>query len=125
MIYGIGIDLVKIERLREVVGKWGERFLSKVYTCEEISYCFKKRQPYLSLAVRFAAKEAFIKALGSAITVSMREIEIFNSETGKPALKVTERIEKFFQEKFINAIHVSLSHEHEYGVAFVVLEQQK
>ena len=53
----------------------------------------------------------------------MREIEIVNSEAGKPALKVTERIETFFKEKFIRAIHVSLSHEHDYGVAFVVLEQ--
>ncbi len=66
MIYGVGIDLVKIDRMKEVVEKWGQRFLERVFTAGEISYCYEKKNPYLSLSVRFAAKEALIKAIGSA-----------------------------------------------------------
>jgi holo-[acyl-carrier protein] synthase len=123
MIYGVGIDLVKIERIKNVVEKWGKRFLDRVFTEEEISYCYEKKEPYLSLAVRFAAKEALVKAIGSAIPVSLTDIEVINMDTGKPFLKVNGRLEEFFKEKLIRKVHLSLSHEHEYGVACVVLEQ--
>ena len=123
MIYGIGIDIVKINRVRDVVEKWGQRFLERVFTESEISYCYGKKEPYPSLAVRFAAKEALIKALGSAVSVSLTDIEVVNVEIGKPFLKVNGRLEDFFKEKLIKRVHLSLSHEHEYGVACVVLEQ--
>jgi holo-[acyl-carrier protein] synthase len=123
MIYGVGIDLVKIERMKDVVEKWGKRFLERVFTEVEISYCYEKKEPYLSLAVRFAAKEALVKAIGSAIPVSLTDIEVINVDTGKPFLKVNGKLEDFFKEKLIKKSHLSLSHEHEYGVACVVLEQ--
>ena len=65
MVYGIGIDIVRTKCTKKGIEKWGKRFLERVYTENEISYCYKKPSPYLSLAVRFAAKEAFIKAMGS------------------------------------------------------------
>jgi holo-[acyl-carrier protein] synthase len=123
MIYGVGIDLVKIERVKNVIEKWGKRFLERVFTEVEISYCYEKKEPYLSLAVRFAAKEALVKAIGSAIPVSLTDIEVINVDTGKPFLKINGRLEDFFKEKLIKKAHLSLSHEHEYGVACVVLEQ--
>lgn len=123
MIYGVGIDLVKIDRMKEVVEKWGQRFLERVFTAGEISYCYEKKNPYLSLSVRFAAKEALIKAIGSAGSVSLTDIEVINVDTGKPFLKINGRIKDFFKEKSISKAHLSLSHEHEYGVACVVLEQ--
>jgi holo-[acyl-carrier-protein] synthase len=123
MIYGVGIDLVKIERMKEVVEKWGQRFLERVFTEDEISYCYEKKNPYLSLSVRFAAKEALIKAIGSAGPVSLTDIEVINVDTGKPFLKINGRLEVFIKEKSIRRAHLSLSHEHEYGVACVVLEQ--
>src|SRR4030042_6410925 len=122
MIYGVGIDLVKIERMRQVVEKWGRRFLDRVFTEGEISYCYEKKEPYLSLAVRFAAKEALVKAIGSASPVSLTDIEIVNVDTGKPFIKVNGKLEDFFNDKRIKRAHLSLSHEHEYGVACVVLE---
>ena len=122
MIYGVGIDIVKIERMRDVVEKWGRRFLERVFTEGEISYCYGKREPYLSFAVRFAAKEALIKAIGSAVLVSLTDVEVVNVETGKPLIKMTGKLEGFFKEKFIRKAHLSLSHEHEYGVACVILE---
>ena len=123
MIYGIGIDIVKIERMEKVVKKWGEKFLTRVFTEGEISYCYKKKIPYLSLSVRFAAKEAFIKAIGSGIPLSFSDIEVLNTDRGKPFLKVSGKLEDFFEINQIKKVHLSLSHEHEYGVAVVVLEQ--
>jgi holo-[acyl-carrier protein] synthase len=123
MIYGIGIDIVKIERMREVIEKWGDKFLERVFTENEIVYCYKKRTPYLSLSVRFAAKEAFIKAIGSEIPVSLTAIEVINTSTGKPVLMINDKLQDFFTSKQIKTTHLSLSHEHDYGVACVILEQ--
>jgi len=123
MIYGIGIDVVKIDRIKTVVEKWGQRFLKRVFTDREIIYCYGKRIPYLSLAVRFAAKEALIKAIASEVPVILTDIEVMNIGTGKPVLHFSEKLEIYFQQKNIKAAHLSLSHEHEYGVACVVLEQ--
>jgi holo-[acyl-carrier protein] synthase len=123
MIYGIGIDIVKIDRMKEVVEKWGDKFLGRVFTDIEISYCYTKKNPYLSLAVRFAAKEALIKAIGAGVPVSLTDIEVINIDSGKPCLKINSRLEEFFQNNLIKKAHLSLSHEHEYGVACVVLEQ--
>ena len=125
MIYGVGIDLVKIERMKDVIEKWGKRFLEKVFTKNEISYCYEKKNPYLSLAARFAAKEALVKAIGSAVPVSLADIEVINIDTGKPFLKVNGRLEHFFKENSIKRAHLSLSHEHEYSIACVVLESSE
>jgi holo-[acyl-carrier protein] synthase len=123
MIYGIGIDIIRTDRMKEVVEKWGQKFLKRVFTENEISYCYQKRTPYLSLAVRFAAKEAFIKAIGSRIPVSLNDIEVVNSDSGKPFLCLSSRLEDFTRINFIKKAHLSISHEHEYGVACVILEQ--
>lgn len=123
MIYGIGIDIVRIERMKQVVEKWGQRFLKRVFTTEELSYCLQKSNPYLSLAVRFAAKEAMIKAIGSVIPVAFIDIEVMRINTGKPVFNISGNLETFFQKNHIKSAHLSLSHEHDYGVACVVLEQ--
>jgi holo-[acyl-carrier protein] synthase len=122
MIYGIGIDLIKIERMKSVSDKWGRRFLEKVFTDKEIAYCFDRKEPHLSLAVRFAAKEALIKAIGSESFVPLTDIEILNFENGKPEIQAKGKLKDFFNNKAIKACHVSLSHEKEFGIACVVLE---
>lgn len=122
MIYGIGIDIVKIERMKEAHEKWGLRFFEKFLTEQEVSYCFEKKDPYLSASVRFAAKEALVKAIGSEIFVNLKDVEIVSSESGRPWIKVHGELQRFFAEKGINRCHLSLSHEKEFGVACVVLE---
>lgn len=122
MIYGIGIDIVRIERLRKAVERWGSKFLERIFTRNEIDYCYEKKEPYLSLSVRFAAKEALIKAIGSEIPVSFTDIEVLNYGSGRPFLKINGALESYFNEKAIKCTHLSLSHEREYGVACVVLE---
>jgi holo-[acyl-carrier protein] synthase len=122
MIYGIGVDIVKIERIKNAGDKWGRKFFDKILTDDEISYCYKKQDPNPSLAVRFAAKEALIKAIGSEIPVNMKEVEVVHKEKGKPSLEVKGKVRSFFQNKEIKSCHLSLSHEKEFGVAFVILE---
>jgi holo-[acyl-carrier protein] synthase len=123
VIYGIGIDVVHIERMRTVTERWGQRFLKRVFTDQEISYCYRKTNPYPSLAVRFAAKEAFIKAIGAEIPVSFTDIEVVHTITGKPAFNLHEKIIIHLRKKKILSAHLSVSHDHEYGVASVVLEE--
>jgi len=123
MIYGIGIDLIKISRMRDAHEKWGSKFIDKIFTENEIAYCFDRKEPYLSLAVRFAAKEALIKAIGSEVFVPLTDIEIINFENGKPLIQAKGKLEEFFKEKSIKHCHLSLSHEKEFGIASVVLEK--
>jgi len=74
MIYGIGTDIVEIKRVRDAVERWGKRFLKKIFTENEISYCYKKKDPFLHLAVRFAEKEALIKAIGARGVIPLPKI---------------------------------------------------
>lgn len=122
MIKGVGVDLVSIERLTEAVKRWDARFLERVYTERERKYCFGKRNPYLSLAVRFAAKEALIKAVGREFPVSFRDVEITNNPSGRPFINARGALKDNFDRNGIHSAHLSLSHEREYGVACVVLE---
>lgn len=125
MIYGIGIDIVKIDRMKAAVEKWGDKFLNRIFTETEIDYCYKKKNPYPSLSVRFAAKEALIKAIASEVPVSMTEIQVKSHGNGRPFIEVSGRLKKFFGDKHIKYAHVSLSHEKDYGVASVVLEGEE
>jgi holo-[acyl-carrier protein] synthase len=123
MIYGIGIDLVKISRLKSAIEKWGKSFLKRIFTEDEIAYCYERKEPYPSLAVRFAAKEAFVKAIGSEIHIPLTDIEIINDKSGRPSIKIKGKLKQFFKKKSIRHCHLSLSHEKEYGIAYVVLEK--
>ncbi|MEW6738781.1 MAG: holo-ACP synthase [Nitrospirota bacterium] len=133
MIYGIGTDIVEIKRVRDAVEKWGERFLKKIFTESEISYCYKKKDPFPHLAVRFAAKEAVIKALSNSEHkaqskehglkfANLKNIEILNQPTGKPFINLLGNLKTYFQDKFI--IHLTLTHERSYAIATVVLERK-
>lgn len=117
MIKGIGIDIIEISRVKEAVVKYSDKFLSKVYSPSEIIYCKRLNQyRYPELAVRFAAKEAYAKALGTGIGkgVSWTEVEVVNDELGKPYLAVSGKI--------LDNVHVSLSHSRDSAVAQVVIE---
>ena len=114
-----GVDIIEIDRVRRVLERYGERFLSRVFTPGEIAYC-RGRAP--NLAVRFAAKEATMKALGTGIQgVGWKDIEVVRSESGAPAIKLHQRGEIRAQRLAVQEISVSLSHSREYAVAFVVV----
>ncbi len=122
-IHGIGVDIVRISRIKEAVQRWGDKFLERVFTEQERKYCFKKVNPYPSLAARFAAKEAFIKAISTTEVISLREIEIVNDSSGAPVLRLHGKAERMLGMISANRkIHLSLSHDGDYAVAFVVIE---
>jgi holo-[acyl-carrier protein] synthase len=124
MIYGIGVDIIKIERFKKALERWGDRLCQRVFTQQELSACQNKAQPEKHLALRFAAKEAFLKALGRGMFqgVAWNDIEITNDALGRPHMKVRGAAERLCGEKGIKEIFVSISHEAEYGVAQVLLE---
>ena len=125
MIYGIGVDLVRISRMSRVVERWGDRFIRRVFTPHEIETCLKRAFPPSAFALRFAAKEAFTKAIGLGITRGMvwQDIEVFNDPRGKPGLKVHRKSARICEERSITGIHLSLTDEKQYAIAMVVLEK--
>lgn len=124
MIMGVGVDIVRVKRLKSAVDRWGRRFLERVFTGAEIAACYEKAEPFRSLAVRFAAKEALIKASGLS-GISFREIEIANLAGGAPVIKKQGRLALALAESGIENLHLSLSHEEEYGIAMVVAEGEE
>jgi holo-[acyl-carrier protein] synthase len=125
MIHGIGVDLVQIPRMNQVLQKWGDRFMKRVFTPGEIGLCLKRAFPPSAFALRFAAKEAFTKAMGLGMTNGMiwRDIEVFHDPKGKPGLKVHGKSARACEKEGIANIHLSLSDEKEYAIAMVVLEK--
>jgi len=124
MIYGVGIDLVNIQRLETVLQRWGDRFVRRVFTEQEAAFCFKRAYPASPLALRFAAKEAFSKAIGLGMRkgIRWRDIEVFHYPGGRPGLRLQGRSSEICREKQIIRFHLSLSDEGRYGMALVVLE---
>ncbi|MGQ9693143.1 MAG: holo-ACP synthase [Thermodesulfobacteriota bacterium] len=125
MIYGVGIDIVQIRRIEEALRRWGERFQNKVFTSGEVIYCQQKRNAAANYAARFAAKEAFVKALGVGMRrgIRWREIEVARGPLGKPLLKISGRAQELCQKEGIKAIFVSLTHDQDYSSALVILEK--
>ena len=125
MIYGVGIDLVNIPRMDAMLKRWGERFVRRVFTQSETETCFKKAHPASSFALRFAAKEAFSKAVGLGMRkgIRWRDIEVFHLPGGRPSLRLEGRSLEICREKGITRLHLSLSDEGQYGAAVVILEE--
>jgi holo-[acyl-carrier protein] synthase len=125
VIYGIGVDLVHIPRMRGVLEKWGDRFVNRVFTPGETAVCLSRAFPASSFALRFAAKEAFTKAMGLGLTGGMmwRDIEVIHDAKGKPGLKIHGKSFRACEERDIGNMHLSLSDEKEYAIAMVVLEK--
>lgn len=125
MIYGIGHDLLECERIKNSLDKLGERFKNKIYTEIEIAYCDQfKLNAYLHYAARFAAKEAFSKAIGTGFSQGfvMREVGVVNKKSGKPEVI----LEGTMKERWGHLqSHLTMSHTENNAVAFVVLESIK
>jgi len=117
-----GVDIIEIGRVGRVLERYGQRFLNRVYTPEEIAYC-RGRAP--NLAARFAAKEATMKALGTGVRgVSWKDIEVVRHESGAPAIRLHGRAKQRAQRLGLQEIALSLSHSREYAVASVVMQHQ-
>jgi len=125
MIISIGIDIIEVYRIRETISRT-PRFVERVFTDGEREYCDAKGAAAAqSYAARFAAKEAFLKALktGWRGKITWHEIEIISNETGVPSLDVKGETRRILETLGANEIHISLSHTTEHAVAQVILEK--
>jgi holo-[acyl-carrier protein] synthase len=124
MIFGTGVDIVDISRFERFLREGNDALFQRLFTPGEIDYCAPKKLSAQHYALRFAAKEAFVKALGTGLRDGMawREIEVVNDSSGKPELRLTGRAAELFREKGLARSFLSLSHDAHVAVAFVVLE---
>ncbi len=111
-----GVDIIEIERIRQAIARWGNRFLHRVYTESELKRYGNKPS---SLATRFAGKEAVMKLLGTGLRgAGWREIETLSHPGGKPQLKLYGRAKTRARRLRLKGIAISLSHSREYAIAF-------
>ncbi|OPZ15446.1 MAG: Holo-(acyl-carrier-protein) synthase [candidate division BRC1 bacterium ADurb.BinA364] len=124
MIVGIGVDLIEVERVEKVLEKHSGRFAARVYTEIEQAYCSGKARPSLHYAARFAAKEAFLKAIGTGLTqgVSWREIGVVHLPSGQPMLQLEGRALELMSARGGERALVSLSHSKGHACAVVLIE---
>jgi len=117
-MHRIGVDIVEITRLEKAAARWGEDFLRRVYTDSELKLY---RQKLPSLAARFAAKEAVIKALGRpGPGASLKDIEILSGPGGQPVVNLYGKAQQQAQIMGLSRLAVTLSHSKEYAVAFAI-----
>lgn len=124
MVFGIGIDLIEVERIKKQLTS-NPRFAKRIFTQREIDYCEGKKNQAQNYAARFAAKEAFFKALGTGWRdgLGFSQVEIINNELGKPEIILNGKAQQLAKDKGITNMQVSLSHIKNLASAIVVLEK--
>jgi holo-[acyl-carrier protein] synthase len=124
LIFGTGIDIIEIERVENQISK-SAGFKETIFTGGEIEYCESKKNKAQHYAARFAAKEAFFKAIGTGWRDGMAfiEIEIFNNDLGRPEVFLKGKTKETSAKLGINHIHVSLSHIKNLVTAIIILEK--
>lgn len=121
-VFGVGIDLVSVPRLRMAMERHPDGFCRRIFTAGECAFCDGLPDRFLSYAGRFAAKEAFAKALGTGLrgAIGWREIEILDNERSRPGIRVTGRAAAILGNR---RVHLSITHLAEYAAAVVVIEE--
>ena len=125
MIFGTGLDIIEIDRIKKSLEKYSPRFENKIFTNREINYCQSQSDPGKHFAARFAVKEAVSKSLGTGIThdVGFKDIEVVNQISGKPIVKMGGRGKILFNKLNLKFIHISISHDRHYAIAHAIAEQ--
>ena len=127
MIFGVGTDVVEIDRIEKSLKRFGERFAQRILCDSELKRFRAHRQPAAFLAKRFAAKEAFAKAFGTGIKApaNWHGVWVTNQPSGKPELQFSEPLLKALSSRGVLRAHVSLSDERGVAVATVILECER
>lgn len=127
MIYGVGTDVVEIHRIEHALQRFGERFARRILCEPELKRFAVHRQPANYLAKRFAAKEAFTKALGTGIhaPANWHGVWVKNLPSGKPVLEFSEPLHQLLRKRGVGGAHVSLTDERGIAMATVILECEK
>lgn len=123
MIFGIGTDIVRVDRMQKNIERHGERFAERILTAAELIEFRTEARPAHFLAKRFAAKEAAAKAMGTGFRdgLMLHHIGVTHDQAGKPKLAFTDLAEEFIRRHGITSVHVSLADEQDHAVAFVTL----
>lgn len=124
---GIGIDLVNIPRLRDVIARWDDKFLRRVFTDAEIAYCRARRDPVPHFAARFAAKEAAMKALGTGLSLGVRwrDLEVRRDRGQAPRLLLHGRSREIGLARGGRAMLLALTHDGDYALAQTMLVDEE
>ena len=127
MIVGIGTDLAEVSRIRESIARYGERFLTRIYTEQERSYAQSKANSAERFAARFAAKEAGMKAIGTGwnFGVKWQDFEVINEQSGRPTLILHGVAEQIARKLGTQRVSISLTHTSETAFAIVILESKE
>lgn len=123
MIIGVGVDITDIKRMAKSIES--EAFQNKVFSPDELKICVEFKRKAECLAGKFAAKEAFMKAIGMGIRqeIWFTQIEVLNRETGQPYLRLNGEAERCLKDLQATGIHISISHSEDNAVAVVILER--
>jgi holo-[acyl-carrier protein] synthase len=124
MIVGLGVDLIEIDRVKEAHQRFGKRFVDRLFTPDEAAYCLRKSDPYPSLAGRFAAKEAVIKAFSHGFGGRWKwtQIEVTRDPSGKPSLLLHGVFEKLRIDRRLTSLSLTIAHSKRDATATVILE---
>jgi holo-[acyl-carrier protein] synthase len=126
MIVGTGVDITEVARIKASVERFGQRFLSRVFTPEELRYCLAKVNSSERLAARFAAKEAGLKAIGTGLRhgITWHDVEVVRLPGQRPNLRYSGKAAQYAERLGCNRVHLSLSHTAEQAIAYVILERE-
>lgn len=124
MIVGLGVDLIEIDRVKEAHQRFGQRFIDRLFTPDEAAYCLRKFDPYPSLAGRFAAKEAVIKAFSHGFGGRWKwsQIEVTRNRAGKPSLRLHGIFEQLRFDRHLTTLSLTIAHSKRDATATVILE---
>jgi holo-[acyl-carrier protein] synthase len=123
-LYGIGVDMVNIDRIQNIHDKYGDRLAQKILHPEEMKLLNQEKNPVHFIANRFAGKEAAAKAFGTGFSrgITMKDFGFIRLDSGKPKLVLSQKMQSLFNREGIDKSHVSFSDEPPLSIAFVVLE---
>ena len=126
MIHGIGVDIAEIARFQRFVAEHNTALIDRLFTERERAACQPRKESGSCYAARFAAKEAFLKALGTGLRdgISWHDVEVVNDPLGKPELYLSGKAQQLFQERGLGSAFLSISHDGGNAVAMVVLESK-
>jgi holo-[acyl-carrier protein] synthase len=121
MVFGIGIDLIEIDRIEKSISKFGDNFINKIFTEVEIKYSSSKGSPYQHYAARFAAKEAIAKALATPDNkgFNWKDIEVYNEPNGFPNARLFRKVKKIFGDD--KELKISISHSDNYATCVAIV----
>ena len=125
MIFGTGIDIIEVDRIKNSIQKYSNRFKKKIFTQKEIDYCHSQADPAKHFAARFTVKEAVLKCFGTGMTggILWKDIEVDKMNSGQPVLNLHGNGKKLFNQLNLKHIHVSITHDKTYAAAHAIAEK--